>query len=43
MNQKTIKTLEFDKIAKQLSSHAVMENTANTASMVNTVPMEEGT
>ncbi|MBO5369205.1 MAG: endonuclease MutS2 [Clostridia bacterium] len=28
MNQKTIKTLEFDKIAKQLSSHAVMEITA---------------
>jgi dsDNA-specific endonuclease/ATPase MutS2 len=28
MNQKTIKTLEFDKIAKQLSYHAVMEITA---------------
>ncbi len=32
MNHKTIKTLEFDKIAGELSSHAVMELTAKRAS-----------
>lgn len=32
MNHKTIKTLEFDKIARELSNHAVMELTAKRAS-----------